>query len=101
MYFRTLYSTLYRGEDRNTEGDTYIHYTRKRQIYKLRDIYIEGKIEKGSERNWRMGKWEMKGTEGMNVKGGIEKGIRETEKKKQELKRMGGIRHEKNRKNYI
>ena len=25
---------------------------------------------------------EMKGTEGMNVKGGIEKGIRETEKKK-------------------
>ena len=43
---------------------------------------IEGKIEKGSERNWRMGEWEMKGTEGMNVKGGIEKGIRETEKKK-------------------
>ena len=30
MYVRTLYSTLYRGEDRNTEGDTYIHYTRKR-----------------------------------------------------------------------
>ena len=65
-----------KGGERNRRNVMWNEY----KYWKVKGI--EGKIEKGSERNWRMGEWEMKGTEGMNVKGGIEKGIIETEKKK-------------------